>query len=256
MYRRASLKLHDNESSISRAELRVVPIEFSGQIDPIRHIEIFEEVESQLLAIDYNVKDEFHALTKGNLRYAGLIVSKAIWMTDWDWCLLITNNNDGKGAAEIHSGIVFRDVAECIAFHVSFTLFKKVGYLSKEDMRALVNENIDKCRDYMKLEDERMTAYKKIKISREVAHNIICELLMTEIVAGRCAFEVLTDWNNPQVDYIKPRTLWSLFVHCLVFINRLKTIHHIERSKQLHEFFDEVAKFNSKPTKWVQSKLI
>lgn len=253
MHRRANLKLSEGESSISKTELALVKPIVVNRMNPLRHIVVADAIFDLISGMTARIRDEFHAVSHGGLRYIGLFEAVVSTMLDFHWVISVTNSHDGKSAMEIHSGISFPNVEESIGFHHSMVVLKKYTYTSESDFRSLVNESIIECRMHFNLEIERMERYKSIKLTEKDAHHIICTLLMTEIVAGRLAYEILTDWNKPQVDYIKPRTLWSLFVHCLTFTNRLKSIQHIERSKELHEFFDSVANFRLKPTHWVQS---
>jgi hypothetical protein len=255
MYRRASLKLCEGESNISRPGLALIKPVAINKVHPIRHIVLVDMVTEWFENNHCKIKEEFHATSHLGFRYIGLFHVRSMTMTDFEWVVVITNNNDGKSALELHSGIVLPEVQESIAFHHSSTVLKKLGFTPEDELKSLVNETMSSLREWFNVEYDRCDAYKKLKLSTEKAHHIICTLLQTEIIAGRVAFELLTGWNNPESDYIKPRTLWSLFVHCLTFTNRLKSIQHIERSKSLHGFFDGLAGFVPKPTKWVQATL-
>lgn len=252
MHRRANLKLCEGENGISRSELAVLKPVWIGRVNPIRHTVVIDLVTEWFEANDHKIRDEFHAISHLGLRYIGLFNLKAKPMHDIEPILVVTNNNDGKSALEFHSGMAISDVNESIGFHQSFTVLKKIGFTPDEELKSLVNENLIRAKECFHVEYEREERFKKIKLTPENAHHLICTLLQTEIIAGRVAFELLTGWNKPEADYLKPRTLWSLFVHCLTFTNRLKSIQHIERSKSLHEFFDEIAGFHMRQTKWVQ----
>lgn len=258
MHRRASFKLCDGEGSITRPQLAVLTLTPDTRINstrnPIRHISIVEYITDWIKENGLKIRDEFHAVSHLGFRYIGLFHIKGE-LGDIEWMVGITNNNDGKAAVELHSGFTVPAVEDSIGFHKSFTVTDKRGSYTPKEIRSLVNENMSNARQLFNVEHERIEIYKKLKLTPEKAHHIICLLIQSEIVAGRLSFETLIDWNDPKVAYLKPRTLWSLFVHCLTFINRLRTIHHIERSKALQQFFDELAGFVPKPTKWVQQTL-
>lgn len=255
MHRRASFKLCEGENGISRPELAVLKPVSIGRVNPIRHIVVVDLVSEWFEANNCKIKDEFHAISHLGLRYIGLFTLKAKPMRDIEPVLAITNNNDGKSALEFHSGMSIPDVQESISFHHSENVVSKIGFTPEDELKTLVNEKLLYLKEWFHVEYDREERFKKIKLTPEKAHHIICTLLQTEIIAGRVSYELLTNWNKPESDYLKPRTLWSLFIHCLTFTNRLKSMQHIERSKTLHEFFDELAGFHLKPTKWVQATL-
>lgn len=200
----------------------------------------------------FNIRDTFHAVYHGGYRYAGLFQLNAS-PYDVDWLVAATNANDGRGSLVIHTGCVLRDFRCTLSFNHSRKVMKKYTYISPDELKALVNESLVESKDYYAVESDRMDHYQKTKLSAELAHHTICRLIETEVVAGRLAAEFINRWNNPE-DYIKPRNVRSLFTLASFMLNRLRTSELIERTQTLHDFFDDVAKFNKKPTTWIQTR--
>lgn len=249
---RISTYFGTDEKIVGPAELSLITVVAGQRLNPVRHIMVRDFVREALLPLRRKIKDEFHATSHKGNRYIGLFHTDKSYL-EMDWVLAMTNANDGSGSMELHSGVAFPDLEYAQTYHETRIVLRKYGFLSTDEIQALVNENVELMQQHFNLEVMRMDHYKQITIAPEKAHHIICRVIQTNIIAGRVAFELIQRWSEP-FPYLKPRTLWSLFVLCSWFTNRLRSTEMISRSEELHNFFDDIAHFDRKATKWVQTQ--
>lgn len=255
---RISAPLKNSMEPMSYSELRTLPTP-PDRLWPIRPDFIadmvFEYVEKFGLG---KIEDAFFGASHDGNEFYGLFSVPANSLQDFKWVIGATNDNQSgggivRGSFEIHSGFILPYVGNAMAFSRSILIAEKKKYIPKEDIQALVNENLDVLREEFNLEFDRESHYKARKLKPEEASHIILQVIDRDVMAGRLISEFIDEWKKPQFEYLKPRTLWSLFCQCAWFLNRLQAPILIERTIKLHHLFDEIAKFNKKPTKWVQS---
>jgi hypothetical protein len=220
-------------------------------LEPIRHQRLYEIMGR----LPYPQLGEFHAATPSGYGYFGLY-EYGLPPDDDElrWVLAVTNYNDGTEALRISSAISICEVERALSFHHDITGLKKFNRVIPDQLEELVNEKAEACKDHFNLEFERMEHFKKQKLTKERAHDLLCTAIDREVVAGRLAAELIFTWKDPKWEYLKPRTLWSMFCLLSWCHNRLKAPVLIERTINLHHFFDEIGGFNKKPTRWVQSR--
>ena len=235
-------------------EIALIPAYHGPRILPIRHEYIAAAVEDYVdCDPSCRLVDAFHACPENAARYIGLFDVKTTGCDDFRWVIGATNSMDGTLSFSLHSGIVIPGAEMAIAFHASERLIGRKGYVPREEIPNLVNENLFILRDHYNLCIERMDHLKSCKLTSPAAAELILSLFGTEVIAGRMAYEFIMAWKKPQFDYLKPRTMWSLYCLCAWFLKRLRDVVMIDRTMNLNHFFDDMSKFDKKPTRWVQS---
>jgi hypothetical protein len=254
---RLSAPLKNSMTPVSYAELKVIPPP-PDKLFPIRGDLLADMVFDYVASVDLKVTDTFYGASKDGNEFYGLFSVGPHNDSDFEWIIGITNDNSSgggivRGSFEAHSGVSFPFVGNAMSFSKTVKIAEKKCRIDKDDLRSLVNENLTMLREYFNLEYERESIFKARKLKPEEASHIIMQVIERNVMAGRLISEFLDEWRNPKFEYLKPRTLWSLFVQCAWFLNRLQAPILIDRTVMLHHLFDEIAKFNKKPTKWVQS---
>lgn len=244
-------EVHTPLEEILPGQIAALPIRPGVLLEPIRHIRLYELMTN----LPYPQLGEFHTASPDGAKYFGLY-EYGLPPDDDEirWVLAVTNCNDGSEALRISSAISICGVSRALSFHFDVTGLKKFNRVERESLADLVTETAERCKDHFNLEFERMEHFKKHKLTKEAAHDLLCTAIDREVVAGRLAAELISTWKSPMWDYLKPRTLWSMFCLLSWCHNRLKAPVLIERTINLHHFFDEIGGFNKKPTRWVQSR--
>lgn len=251
---RISCVLGDGLELHSIVEIRAMPTIPGPRISPIRHEYIAEAIQKYIdTDTQQRLTDSMHAITENAAKYFGLFDVKTEMAKDFRWVIAATNAIDGTGSVMLHSGIVLPEVEMAIAFHHSEVVVKRTGYLPQDELDILVNETLLKLRGHFNLAFERMDHLKSCKLTSATSAELVMALLGTEVIAGRLAHEFILAWKKPPFEYIKPRNMWSLFCLCAWFLKRLRAKVLLERTQDLHSFFDDMSKFDKKPTRWVQA---
>jgi len=253
MSERISLTLGDGLEPISTHALAGLPIKPGPQIAPIRHHTIQEMVVASLDQFGYRMKDSFHAVAKEGARYVGLFDILVNETRDYRWGIMATNANDGSKTMWLHSGIILHGADNTFSVHCSDEVFKSHRFFTSDELQVLVNESVTRLNDHFNLMEHRMEHLKGKKLTSAEGHHLICNIIASEVVAGRVAAELIDRWNNPDFEYLHPRTMWSAFCLCSWFLKRLRPAALVERTINLHHFFDDVAKFNKKTTRYKQT---
>jgi hypothetical protein len=200
------------------------------------------------------VSDSFYASDDTGETLQGFISVREKNLADIKWVIGMTNSNGERSRGfYLHSGFVVTEVSSAVSISASEKVITKYSFFTNDELKTLVTERLDYLREFYLLEYERESHFKKIRLSSAEAHNIICDMIRRDVIAGRLSKEMLDLWHKPTAEYLRPRTMWSLFCLSSWLLNRLNVPVMIERTTNLHHFFDEVADFNKKPTKWVQS---
>ncbi len=249
---RLSIPLSRPFEIANRSEVSTVRLTPGQRINPIRHEAIIDSIFAYAEKHDFIIRDEFNALGNDGARWLGLF--QLSQDREIDWSILFHNANDGSGVLSVTSGICLPEVDKAVIFSEEQKVIRKYGFVTPDELQVLVNEKLEFVREHYNLEFERMEHYKNHRLTRESGHDIICRLLDQEVIAGRLAHELISTWKNPPWVYLKPRTLWSLFLLCGWFLNRLNVFVLVERTTNLHHVFDEIARFDKKPTIWTQDR--
>jgi hypothetical protein len=252
MNTRISLTMGDGLEQCSLTDIKLLPLCENCSAFPIRHETIALSLTRAVELQGDKVRDSFHAITPDRAKYVGIFDIQTPESSDFRWAVMATNANNGASAFELHTGIVIPAAEMSVGFQFTDMIMKRNRLLVLDELQDLVNESLVKLKDYYNLSFMRMEHLKSKKLTREEASDIIVRLLGTEVVAGRLAHELITLWTKPQLDYLKPRTMWSLFCLSLWLLQRLRAYAIVDRTTDLHHFFDDISKFDKKPTRWVQ----
>lgn len=188
-----------------------------------------------------HIVDAFHGLYHEGRSYIGLYQFRHS-LSKHDIDPLVAISSYAAQNCEYHFGMVIPDLGQTVSFQHSL--------LTGE---SLVNESKPML-NYFAIECDRMEHYKSIKLSREQAHDIICRTVAASITPSGQIIELVKIWSGHPFSYLAPRTLWSLFNLHAFLLNRLRAPEVISRTKNLHEFFDEIAKFTPKTTTLIQDR--
>lgn len=237
----------------SLPEIAILVIPPGPRVKPIRH----EKIAHAVMDYIWSQKGDLlvqasHAINPTGTHYLGLFDVKTQSARDFRWLIAATNGTDGTAVFNLHSGIVIPDAEMSFVFHHTDIMIRRGNNLDDDELQALVNETLLRMRDHYNLCFERMDHLKSCKLTNQAACELICAILGVEVIAGRSAHEFINAWKKPPFAYMKPRTMWSLYCLCAWFLKRLRAHVLIERTQNLNHFFDDMAKFDKKPTRWVQ----
>jgi hypothetical protein len=257
MQNRIELSLFRGEESFfSRAELEQIVTPIGSHINPIKHFEVHDYLMNAITETTrYRVRSVINGVSHGLKRYYGLFEVTGTPEPNINWSIIIDNFYDRFRSIELHSGIIIPTATPCVTVSHRITAMRK-DTKSNELRQSLVNETLQELIPHLNLEIERMNVYKTIKLTPELAHHYICKILSTGIIQGHVATTMIDGYDHPKDHYLQPRTLWSLFAHAHTILQRLKLPELITRSIELHDFFDELARFEKQPNQWAQQALL
>lgn len=255
--RALEINLIDSWKRLNYGELSAIPkpISHSFRIFPIPHDYLIESVMDAIGEEQLRLHETLYAVSQDEQRFIGIIDlrSREVPDTEKSWVIAVTNANDGKYGVSIYGGCrIF--ASNALAFHEELCVIGGHSEQVLTNLPVIVHKAINNLHGHWNVNDHRADCYKEHSLTRKEAHDIICQAISSDIVAGREIATLLDTYHN-SIPEFRPRNLWSLFNCIVINLNTLKVERTIERTIQLHQFLDSVAAFKIKASKFIQSNL-
>lgn len=261
MHKPLEICLVDGSRVVNYTELRDYPhpVSNSDRVFPIHHEYLVSLVLESAMAEGFRLKDSLYSTSHGGFRFFGLFQFAEKDMavnfpppspSQIGWIVGASNANDGTDGVLMWSGVRIVDT-NAIAFNDELTIAKRH---TEDAMLALPDQirgGMRKMHEHWNINAERFDCYAEQSLTIEDAHHLICTAIKEEVIAGREINALLTLYHKTRG---RGRGLWTLFSCCVQILNKLKTPQMIERTIQLHNLFDQFAKFNKRPSPWIQTR--
>lgn len=232
------------------------PVSSSFRIFPIPHEKIVDYIMDSISHEDLRLRESLYAVSFDNERFIGLIelLSRHVEDDEKSWIIAATNANDGTDGVSIYGGCrVF--ASNALFFHEELSVIRNHTEKAFTELEHVVSSAVKNLHEHWSVNEDRAEAYKQFSLTREASHDIICQVIRNEIVAGRDIGSLLLNWHSP-FSLFPGRNLWSLFNCMTKILNGLKPVRMIDRTMKLVSYLDEISKFKNKATKHIQARLI
>lgn len=254
MDRPLKINLVEGSTQLSFKELEALPplVSYSDLIIPIQHEYFVSEILSSAKNQGLRLKDSLYSVSHHNARFFGVMefTSEVFRDDSFGWVLAASNANDGTDGISMYGGIRLYD-KNTLAFHEELSVVKRHSENAIIHLHDTVAGAVRKLHEHWNLNQERASAYSELSLTIELAHHIICEAITKEVIAGREINALLTSYH-------RARTigggLWTLFKSCVEILNKLKAEPLILRTIELHHIFDQYARFDKRPSPYIQTR--
>jgi hypothetical protein len=236
---KTNLILHCGASQVERAEVENVPTpDATDTWTPIPHTALIERVEDTLKSDGLTIVNQTHAMTKGGLRYFGLMqVANGQNSEDYCWVLGLRNSHDKSYPAGLVVGAsVF--VCDNLSFSGEIRMTRKHTVHIMRDMPGLVQRSIGQLMSRWHDQDVRIEAYKNFELSDMQAHDMIVRAIDARAATSTQVPPLLQEWRHPEHEAFAPRTAWSLFNSFTQVMKGLNLNELSSRTQRLHGLFD------------------
>lgn len=251
----SNLDFVDGSRRLSFKELAALPAPVGDErrIFPIAHSYLVDRVFDGIEKEGLLLRDAVYTVSHGDARLFGLfeLVSTSVNDSEQSWIIAVTNANDGTDGISIYGGTLIH-APQVIIFHEELSVIKRHSEESLVALDESVAAAIKKLHEHWNVNHDRSIAYKQLSLTPEKADHFIADAIWSEVVAGREIASLLSIYRKP-IPYLKPRTLWSLYSCIGVILNKLKPPQLIDRTIKLTSYFDHLASFKLKPSKYTQT---
>lgn len=254
MERPLKINLVDGSRELSYIELAALPplVSYSDLIVPIQHEYFVSLILDSADKEGLRMKDALYAVSHSNARFFGVMefTSKAFRDDSFGWILAASNANDGTDGVSMYGGVRIYD-KNTLAFHEELSVIKRHTENAIVNLPEIVAGAMKKLHEHWNLNQERADKYSELSLTIEQAHNIICEAIRAEIIAGREISSLLNNYHRARGG---GKGHWTLFKSCIEILNKLKVDPLIQRTISLHHLFDQYVKFDKRPSPYIQSR--
>lgn len=235
-----NLRLHAGAHQVDRRDLLAVNTpEKTATWCPIPHEALIGHVQRTMEAGGLKVITEAHALTRGGLRYFGLMqVSNGDDNDQFGLVVGLRNSHDKSFPSALCLGSsVF--VCDNLAFSGEVRLSRKHTVHIERDLPGLVVKAVGLLGDLRKKQDERLTKYRLVECSNMQAHDLMIRSIDERVLPPSMLPALVKEWREPRHPEFKDRTLWSLFnAYTEVLKGSLQMLPN--RTHKLHGMLDLV----------------
>jgi len=178
---------------------------------PIPHIELLETVEGVLGSAGLRVAQQAHGVTHDGNRYFGLLeVANGHDDTEYARVLGVRNSHDKRFPAGVCAGSQVL-VCDNLCFSGEITVARKHTRFVLRDLPYLVREAIGRLLGAWKRQDDRIAAYKGVRLSDMGAHHLTIGALDAGVISASRIPDVIREWREPSHDVFRSRNVWAWF---------------------------------------------
>lgn len=205
------LMLHKGTHEVGRSELsRIATPESTPTWRPVPHIELVETLEASLEGAGYTVGQEtFGAGRKGALLFGVMRIKNSEGGLDGEFSVGLRQANDRTMSVQICAGFsVF--VCDNLVFRGDMIALRR-KHTTGLELRAELDEAVEKLRLHFHLLDDEMTRLKGAGISDVGAKAVLHEVFVEQkLMPMRYLEPVSGAYFKPPHREFEPRTMWSL----------------------------------------------
>ena len=184
----------------------------SNRWHPVAHDELVNQFRSAVGNTDLEIVNEHHSLHREGQRYFGLFQVKGIARKHGDevgTVMALRNSHDKAFRAGISAGDA-PFVCSNLIFDNEIVLGRRHTTNIMRDLPTIVSQAIGQLMDSWAVTDNRIDAFKSLKLDDRTAH----DLIVRGYRAGACTknqmADVVTQWHKPEHEQFEGRDLWSL----------------------------------------------
>jgi Domain of unknown function (DUF932) len=239
MNKQTDLILHCGAHKVERAEVENVPTpESTPTWTPIPHTALIDRVEDTIRGNGLSIVNQTHSMTRGGLRYFGLMqIANGQNSDDYAWVLGTRNSHDKQFPAGLVVGAsVF--VCDNLSFSGEVRMTRKHTTHILRDLPGLVQGAVGRLMEKWNHQDQRIAAYKASELNDKDAHDLIVRAIDARSLTAVQVPKVLQEWRRPRHEAFEPRTAWSLFNGFTESLKDLSLESLSARTQRLHGLFD------------------
>ena len=240
--------LHCGAGAVERQQVVDVPTPSPTKTwFPIPHIRLFERVKEALTILNLSIVEEAHALTKGGLRYFGLLRVQNCRPAggDFGYVVGMRNSHDQSFTATLAVGShVF--VCDNLAFNGEITIARKHTRYIDEDLPRLTSNAIGLLSQKWTVMEDRYNQYKATEITDAQAHDFMIRAIDVEATTIKQLPTVMTEWRTPRhPEFAERKNAWRLF-NAFTEGAKLSSLQMLpQRTIRLHGLMDSTVGFKA-----------
>lgn len=198
-------------TTVDRTGLAQVPTpDPVGRWHPIPHMTLVEELEKALVPHNMRVVNETFKLDKGGQRVFGMMqIQNSVDMPDFSFVAGIRNAHDRmlKAGLVVGEGVF---VCSNLRFTGEIVVGRKHTTEIMADLPSLMVEAVGRLHEKWDKQVSLIEKYKSIEVTRNQAYDLLIQMAKAEVFPRTQFMDVLHEWEEPQHEEFKPRTMWSL----------------------------------------------
>lgn len=207
----SQLVMHCGARPVSRAELNAVTVpEATETYRPVSHGETLAIVERSLAELGFAVRQERHALTRGEARFFSVLDLESRLADGVGLSVGIRNSIDKSLPLGFAAGSrVF--VCDNLAFRSELTTSARHTKNGSKRFRESIVNAVAALEQFAAGERMRIQVMQSLPVSNQVAESLILRAYEREVISSPLVLDVLHEWRQPSYPDFEARTAWSLF---------------------------------------------
>ena len=208
-----SLCLHKGATRRDMQQIRQdkLPEPMGPRHFPIPHATVYDIAKERLKEGGYEVRWEEHSTTADSSRYFGLLgIANGESSDERERVVGLRNANAQTfGTEGVAGDSVF--VCDNLMFSGEVKIGRKHTRNQIGDLPILMDKMVGYLGAAWDNQAERVAAFKERPLSKEEAHDLVCEAYRCGALPTSKIASVLEEWDAPSHEDFEPRNLWSLF---------------------------------------------
>ncbi len=216
---------------------------------PVPHIDLIEQVTQSLLAQDYDLINQSHALARDGGHYFGLLQVQHRKQPENDQYGLVIGLRNSHTKVFPIGLVVGHGVFVCdnLAFSGEIRINRKHTVNALRDMPVLVHSSVGRIYDMARTQEERIVLYQQEPLLTREAEHLIIECLRAGIVTTTQVERIVDAWDT---DTTYDNTIWKLFNNVTAQLKGRGQLAKLPRTTQaLHGLMDSFVGFHIDSTR-------
>jgi len=209
---------------------------------PIPHGLLVDYTRKALDRAGLEIKEEEHALARGDLRYFGGFALKGddIKGDDRNLVLGLRNSHDKAFAASICIGNQMI-VCENLCFSSDIKLARRHTMNILTDLPRVLSSAVSRVVSHWNDMGDRINSYKQSEITRTQASDLMIDLVDSKAFSARDVYKTVKEFEAPRHAEFKGNTLWNLYHACTENLKGGDLSKLPARTMQMQSIFDRLA---------------
>jgi len=209
---------------------------------PIPHGLLVDYTRKALDRAGLEIKEEEHALARGDLRYFGGFALKGddIKGDDRNLVLGLRNSHDKAFAASICIGNQMI-VCENLCFSSDIKLARRHTMNILTDLPRVLSSAVSRVVSHWNAMGDRINSYKQSEITRTQASDLMIDLVDSKAFSARDVYKTVKEFEAPRHAEFKGNTLWNLYNACTENLKGGDLSKLPARTMQMQSIFDRLA---------------
>ena len=209
---------------------------------PIPHGLLVDYTRKALDRMGFEIKEEEHALARGDLRYFGgfALRGEGINGEDRNVVLGLRNSHDKAFAASVCIGNQML-VCENLCFSSDIKLARRHTTRILEDLPRVLSNAVGRVKSHWSDMNERILAYQNTDITRTQASDLLIDLVDAKAFSARDVYKTVKEFEAPRHAEFKGSHLWNLYNACTENLKGGDLTKLPERTIRIQGTFDRLA---------------